>query len=198
MQALHRICIALWSVTALAFFATLASADEGVVKEQNFANQAPPKVIAKTYYRCNLMQTTPTLNLKTGQYEGVAIFGTNNEPRTFIECNLINVLVPFGSVVKDCNTDIVQYDVAAGVEKIETPLGEVELAKTGMRVLGSYDGSKLQAVAAPTVVDTGSSIEADETRALVEEREGIVKRLAEIDAILAPRCKPVEPIEVKR
>ena len=178
-----------------AMLATVASGEEvKLVKDQSFVDQAPPKTIALAYYRCNLMQRAPMLNKKTGLYEGVLIFGGDSTPRTFIECNLINVRVPIGSVVDErSNTHIVQYDVIAGSDTSKTSIGDITQELRGMRVLGRYTS--------PDVIHRQDTLVVDNTEStislLLDERSQLLARLAEIDKILKPLVKVgTKPVEV--
>lgn len=193
-------------IAAIILISGVALADEvKLAKDQSFVDQVPPKTIALTYHGCNLMQRAPVLDKKTGKYVGVRIFGTDFTPRTFIDCNLINVDVPIGSVVQKSNWNVIQYDVADGKESIVTAFGTVEAERTGMRVLGRYTApGKIERVENPVVLSTDSGEDEgetkklfDDTKRLVEEREALVKRISEIDATLKVRVVPIKPEVVK-
>lgn len=112
-----------------------------MTKGKNFSGQSTPSIVDDTYYRCNFAQPQPVF-YRDGSAHGVQLFPGDDTPRTFIECNLTNCLVPPGSTVEDCNTAVVSRNIATITEEVEVDGRIVTRAiKEGNVMHGHYDES---------------------------------------------------------
>lgn len=71
---------------------------------------------ADVYELCNFRRLSP--NTAGPDPVGQRLFPGDDTPRTFRQCNLINCEVPPGSVIENCNTAIVDYDLPDVVDTI--------------------------------------------------------------------------------
>ena len=85
-------------------------------RNKSFAGQLTPRIIDTEYNQCNFMQPQP-VDDPSGKV-GVRIFPGDNTPRTFIDCNLVNVEVPPGSTIQGGNIAIIARNVVTSTEEI--------------------------------------------------------------------------------
>lgn len=81
------------------------------ISKKNFTDFAPGTIPADTeYVLCNFTQRVPDT---TGPNPvGVDMFpGYSGPVMTFRNCNLINCEVPAGSIIENCNTNVMEFDL---------------------------------------------------------------------------------------
>jgi len=177
-------------VLAVLFFCLLC-ADSRAGEIANVSFTSATLQLADTYSHCNFAQPAPVLDAKTGKWRGVRIFGDDLTTRTFIKCNLTNVEVPAGSVVVGCNRALIRQVTKAVAVDVITPVGVVKVLPTGMERLGMYTSAGIvELLATPVFYE-----DAKETDSLLEERAGLVARIAEIDAKLTAKLPVGEVVK---
>lgn len=73
-------------------------------------------VIDTEYHNCNFSQET-CINV-AGKMQGVRIFPGDDTPRTFVDCNLVNVELPPGSTFSGCNTTILETGLLDSTNRV--------------------------------------------------------------------------------
>ena len=79
-----------------------------MISNKNFSGQLTPSEIDTEYSSCNFAQSGETDGL--GGWLPTRIFPGDDTPRTFIECNMTNVLPPPGSTLIRCNTHLIEFN----------------------------------------------------------------------------------------
>ncbi len=96
------------------------------ITNNNFSGEVPPRIIDVEYIRCNFTQPAP---LTVGPNKrGIKIFGLDLTPRTFIDCNLVNVEPPPGSAMTGCNHVIKDFKVIDDADSTEVTLPDNTIA----------------------------------------------------------------------
>ncbi len=79
-----------------------------ILRLKNFTNERPI-IDADQYEHCNFSRPAPVI--VNGLRRGVKLWPTDDTPRIFIDCNLINCEPPPGSTITRCNTWMTEYRI---------------------------------------------------------------------------------------
>ena len=87
-----------------------------MIRGKSFKHQDTPRLVDTEYRECNFLMRQP-LEVN-GKKVGVRLFPGDDTPRTFINCNLSNRIVPPGSTVIDCKMSIVEMKLIDSTDEI--------------------------------------------------------------------------------
>lgn len=110
-------------------------------KGKGFVGQSTPRIIDTAYEQCNFMSRS--VNEIDGLKVGIRIFPGDDTPRTFLNCNLINRIVPPGSTIINCNTSIIEYDVVTSTETVQIGSEVISIDNKSNFCHGFYDPETL-------------------------------------------------------
>ena len=125
-----------------------------MTEKQNFQDEDTPRTIDTEYRNCNF-SVKVAIDGKEGK-EGVRLFPGDDTPRTYIECNLTNRIVPPGSTIINCNQTIA--DVYVEVERTkDTDMSDEKKDVYDVTyrhtIYGKYDGEEINLLETPITKD---------------------------------------------
>lgn len=111
-------------------------------KGKGFVGQDTPRIIDSTYEQCNFMSRH--VNEVDGLKVGVRLFPSDDTPRTFINCNLINREVPPGSIILGGNTAVIEYDVVTSTDSVDIDGEIISIDNKSNFCYGRYNPETLE------------------------------------------------------
>lgn len=123
----------------LAVGQSIMKARSKMTKGKNFSGQLTPSIIDTHYERCNFSHYNCIDD--GGQKKGVRIFPGDDTPRTFENCNLVNVEVPPGSACIKCNRTIRENNLVANINTITIDGFDIEVKEYENRIYGKATDS---------------------------------------------------------
>lgn len=137
-----------------------------MIIKRNFSEELTPRLIDEIYYDCNFSAKFP--DEKDGKKIGKRLFPDDDTPRTFINCNLSNRIIPPGSTYADCNRTIAEVGIEVAREKIdEVVVNEKTMEVFNLtvehRIYGRYDENE-KPVYRPTPIVKQYNIETKEEK----------------------------------
>ena len=159
-----------------------------MITAKNFSGQLTPAIkgqpaIVERYGNCNFTQPQPNTR----------IFPGDDTPREFIECNLVNCIVPAGCKLTRCNTTQVMRMVEDGTEDIVIDGKVNKIKKYVDRVLGRYNREtlKFEAKQKDHQVDPPRGSKDLKIKQLARERDSAEKELKDKENELKDELKDV-------
>ena len=107
-----------------------------MIENGNFRGQQTPSNISGEYKNCSFAHPQPvdTNGVKTGH----RLFPSDDTPRTFINCNLVNCEPPPGSTLLKCNTTIVSRGIVSSTDSIVIDGEEITVDDYSDVIHGKY------------------------------------------------------------
>lgn len=128
-----------------------------MIENKIFANPAPNEVPKDSEYRgCMIKFDAP--DTSGASPAGNELWPGDNTPRTFIDCNLINVAPPPGSTLIRTNATVIEYGIAAGSDTLTVDSVLIHTTNYILnRTYGRYDDTA-------TYVELGTPIDTSPKR----------------------------------